>query len=219
MIASALGLLGVGALGVHELRRAVSGHDVAVGDGVTGPTLPPAIPDVAASATATEVADRWRLDSGLVFPVATGDDINVLNNFGADSQSLGPCAHNGIDIFRADARPGQPLVACADGVLVGQRLADGAPMGNAWILVDANGDAYRYHHLDSFEDGLAEGSFVRRGQVIGYMGSSGNPSAAGPHLHFEVRRGGPTGTAVDPVPLLPIPAPGVNVGPKTGCRR
>jgi murein DD-endopeptidase MepM/ murein hydrolase activator NlpD len=86
-------------------------------------------------------------------------------------------------------------------------------MGYAWILRDVDGTSYRYHHLDEFAFGLVVGSFVRKGQVIGTMGTTGNASA-GPHLHFEVRRGGTT--AVDPLPLLPVPR-GVQVVRQPKC--
>jgi lysostaphin len=141
------------------------------------------------------------------FPVQLPGELILLDNFGA-ARVFGPGAHQGIDIGRQDGQPGHPLVACVDGIIVDQNILTGN-QGNSWVLQAASGDAYRYHHLQDFAPGLAVGDAVVRGQVLGTMGSTGNPSA--PHLHFEVRRGGPIGTPVDPVPLLPLPLGGVRV--------
>jgi murein DD-endopeptidase MepM/ murein hydrolase activator NlpD len=66
-----------------------------------------------------------------------------------------------------------------------------------------------YAHLDRFATGLRDRTAVVRGQVIGYVGSSGNARAAAPHLHFAVHlrdRGGCwSGTAIDPMPLFDTP--------------
>ncbi len=65
--------------------------------------------------------------------------------------------------------------------------------------------AYYYAHLDRYAPGLAEGAQVRRGQLLGYVGATGN--AADPHLHFAIFRLGPEkrwwqGTAINPFPLF-----------------
>ena len=65
--------------------------------------------------------------------------------------------------------------------------------------------AYYYAHLDRYADGLAEGAMVKRGQLIGYVGMTGN--AATPHLHFAIFRLGPEkrwwkGEALDPYPIF-----------------
>jgi len=159
------------------------------------------------SAVALEPAVRLGLVSEVGFPVQLPADLILLDNFGA-AREFGSGAHQGIDIGRRDAEPGQPLVACVDGILVDQNVLTGN-QGNSWVLQGANGDAYRYHHLEAFAPDLEVGSAVTRGQVLGAMGSTGNPNS--PHLHFEVRRGGPIGAPVDPVPLLPLPLGGVTV--------
>ncbi len=166
-----------------------------------------AVPRLDTAANALEQAVRLRLNSGVGFPVQLPGDLVLLDNFGAD-RLFGAGAHEGIDIGRRDGQPGHPVVACVDGVLVSQELL-GRNQGNSWVLQGADGDAYRYHHLDEFAPDLTVGAAVVRGQVLGTMGNTGNPSA--PHLHFEVRRGGPIGTPVDPVPLLPLPLDGVTV--------
>jgi murein DD-endopeptidase MepM/ murein hydrolase activator NlpD len=189
IIGSALALLGVG---------------VVTRWGSNAGASPPAGVHGAASATATAV--RVAAPGILTFPIELPADLILLDNFGG--ASLGGGMHQGIDIGRRDQRPGHPLVACVDAVIAEQRILEGR-QGNAWVLVDAAGDGYRYHHLDEFAPGLQVGDRVQRGQVIGTMGSSGNPVS--PHLHFEVRRGGANGTPVDPVPLLGLPRAGVTV--------
>ena len=64
-----------------------------------------------------------------------------------------------------------------------------------------------YGHLDHYADGLVEGQPLRSGQVIGYVGTTGNAPANTPHLHFAIARGRPSvawwrGTPVNPYPLL-----------------
>ena len=72
--------------------------------------------------------------------------------------------------------------------------------GNAWWLTaaDGSGTYYFYAHLADFAPGLSVGSCVEAGQIIGFMGNTGN--SAFPHLHLEIHPGG--GSAVNPYPLL-----------------
>ena len=65
------------------------------------------------------------------------------------------------------------------------------------------GDSFFYAHLSAFATGLAVGSTVIRGQLIGFVGDTGDPGVGNYHLHFEVHPLG--GAAVDPYPLLTIP--------------
>ena len=69
------------------------------------------------------------------------------------------------------------------------------------------GYALYYAHLESYAPGLDEGDRVRKGQVIGYVGTSGNAPKDVPHLHFAIFRVGPDkrwwqGDAINPYPLL-----------------
>jgi murein DD-endopeptidase MepM/ murein hydrolase activator NlpD len=64
-----------------------------------------------------------------------------------------------------------------------------------------------YAHLDSYAAGLRDGAPLARGQVIGYVGSTGNASPNAPHLHFAVARSADVkrwskGTPIDPLPVL-----------------
>ena len=131
----------------------------------------------------------------------------VGNNFGAMSKLYGSGAHEGVDIA---GTLGQHVFAVEDGVLSRQLVNTGAA-GFGWELQTAVGDVrYRYYHLSGFADGLATGDWVVAGQLIGYVGDTGNPGAGNHHLHFEVR---PGNVPVDPVPLLAIPST-CNVLPK-----
>ena len=66
---------------------------------------------------------------------------------------------------------------------------------------------YYYAHLERYARGLAEGMSVKRGDVIGYVGTTGNAPPQTPHLHFAIFRLGPEkhwwqGTPIDPYPVL-----------------
>jgi peptidoglycan LD-endopeptidase LytH len=113
----------------------------------------------------------------------------------------GERGHEALDII---AMTGEPVVAAEDGRIA--KLFLSKPGGNTIYHFDPTETyAYYYAHLDRYADGLAEGDMVKRGQVIGYVGSTGN--AATPHLHFAIFRLGPEkqwwkGEALDPYPAL-----------------
>lgn len=107
--------------------------------------------------------------------------------------------HEGVDIMPRSGKAGDRVYAVADGTLTRQFLAAGEPLaGNGWKLQLPDGTYFYYFHLGEFAPGLAEGSKVVTGQIIGRVGQTGN--AGGPHLHFELHPQG--GAAVDPYPML-----------------
>ena len=103
--------------------------------------------------------------------------------------------HIGVDIIGAT---GLALYAVSDGTITKMYGVDSKLSGNALRLTTADGTYFFYAHLDSFASGLAVGSVVRAGQIIGYMGSTGN--AGNSHLHFEVHPR--DGEAVNPYPVI-----------------
>ena len=102
--------------------------------------------------------------------------------------------HQGTDIF---AGPGTPVRAPADGRV---RLRDGGLGGIVVYVVEPDGTYYYMAHLMGRAEGLSEGDPVTVGQVVGYVGSSGNAGGGASHLHIEIHPGG--GPAVDPKGFL-----------------
>ena len=139
----------------------------------------------------------------LVFPVPEVSPAIVHDTF-ADRRGKGP--HEALDIA---APHGAPVVAVDDGTVT--KLFHSVPGGLTIYLFDGERRfAYYYAHLDRYAPGLAEGQCVQRGDVIGYVGSTGNAAADAPHLHFaifklEAKPRWWHGTALDPYPLL-VPA-------------
>ena len=103
-------------------------------------------------------------------------------------------SHEGTDVMGAR---GLALYATNDGVI--SRVSTGGRLGgNAIYVKIPNGTYFYYAHLDSFAPGMAAGVPVRAGQIIGYVGSTGDTGT--PHLHFEVHPFG--GAAVNPYAIL-----------------
>jgi peptidoglycan LD-endopeptidase LytH len=102
-------------------------------------------------------------------------------------QGRGSRKHEAIDIMAAR---GTRVLAVDDGKLV--KLFHSVPGGiTAYQFDPQDRLAYYYAHLDRYADGLKEGMALRRGDLIGYVGSTGNASADAPHLHFAVFLLGP----------------------------
>jgi murein DD-endopeptidase MepM/ murein hydrolase activator NlpD len=97
--------------------------------------------------------------------------------------------HTGVDLA---ARSGTPIYAAGDGVISYYKWQSG--YGNKVEIQHVNGYETAYGHMSRYADGLSVGSQVRQGQVIGYVGSTGQ--STGPHLHFEILI---NGNLVDPL--------------------
>lgn len=111
--------------------------------------------------------------------------------------------HEAIDIMKPR---GTPILAVSDGTIV--KLFHSVPGGITIYEFDNSGTyCYYYAHLDRYAEGLREGIKVSRGQVIGYVGISGNAEANAPQLHFAINRLDSqkrwwTGEPIDPYPIL-----------------
>ncbi|NJC38908.1 murein DD-endopeptidase MepM/ murein hydrolase activator NlpD [Xanthomonas arboricola] len=155
-------------------------------------------PTVAASAPSPDAASAG---SGLLIPVQ-GISSGQLQNTFTDARSEGR-VHDAIDIL---APTGTPVIAVADGTV--EKLFNSERGGLTIYQFDPAGTyCYYYAHLERYADGLAEKQSIKRGQIIGYVGSTGNADPAAPHLHFEIHRLGPEkqwwkGEVLNPYPVL-----------------
>lgn len=102
--------------------------------------------------------------------------------------------HEGTDIFAAR---GTPVRAPFAGVV---RYEDGGLGGKGAYVTTPDGTYYYMAHLDSFSAKIRSGSAVKQGDVVGYVGDSGNAAGGSPHVHFEIHPRG--GAAVNPKPIL-----------------
>jgi len=103
-------------------------------------------------------------------------------------------AHLGVDYA---ARRGTPIVAAGSGrIIYAGRLGS---YGNLVKIRHADGYETRYAHMKSFRRGIKRGKRVKKGQTIGYVGSTGR--STGPHLHFELRK---RGRATNPLRVVQV---------------
>ena len=137
----------------------------------------------------------------LLLPVQGVDIADVHDTF--DDARGSERVHEALDVM---APEGTPVLAAADGRI--EKLFTSDRGGLTIYQFDPTGTwSYYYAHLQAYAPGLAEGMQVRRGQVLGTVGSTGNADPSAPHLHFAVFRLTPerqwrTGTPVNPWPLL-----------------
>ncbi|MGO3128242.1 MAG: M23 family metallopeptidase [Luteimonas sp.] len=168
---------------------------------VTGAPLaaPPPIPAMQRPTDAA-VADSAS-PAGLLLPVQGITITDVRDTFG-DARG-GERQHEALDIM---APAGTPVLAVADGTI--EKLFNSDRGGLTIYQFEPGGQfSYYYAHLQAYAPGLAEGATVKRGDVLGTVGSTGNADPAAPHLHFAIFRLTPekqwwTGTPVNPYPLL-----------------
>jgi len=97
--------------------------------------------------------------------------------------------HTGVDLA---SKTGTPIYAAGDGVVEKAGWTNG--YGRYVMIKHVNGFETGYGHMSRIADTTTPGSYVRQGQIIGYVGSTGN--STGPHLHFEILI---NGNFVDPL--------------------
>lgn len=167
--------------------------------------MPLSVPDVPIPprelpAPPADLSDFARLKArNLAIPVRGVDASQLRDNF---SEMRGGHVHEAIDIL---AGRGTPVLAVDDGHI--KKLFASAQGGLTVYEFDP-GDAYCYYyaHLDRYVEGLREGLAVKKGDVIGYVGTTGNAPPDTPHLHFTIFKLGPEkqwwkGVALNPFPL------------------
>jgi murein DD-endopeptidase MepM/ murein hydrolase activator NlpD len=151
-------------------------------------SLPEVAVSSAAPAAAASVGSATPAPSavnGLLIPVVGVKASELVDTF-TQARGAGR-VHDAIDIMAAR---GTPVVAANDGHVV--KLFTSKPGGLTVYQFDPRDQViYYYAHLDSYAPGLAEGQILRRGDPIGFVGSTGNASADAPHLHFEIQILGP----------------------------
>ena len=136
----------------------------------------------------------------LLFPLPEAEREGLRDSF---SEKRGGKAHEAVDIM---APRGTPVYAVDAGSVA--KLFHSVPGGKTLYQFDPSGRfAYYYAHLDRYAAGLTEGQALARGDVIGYVGSTGNAAPNAPHLHFAIFKLGPErrwwkGEAIDPYPYL-----------------
>ena len=136
----------------------------------------------------------------LVFPVRGFDQAPLRDTF---DEKRGIRRHHALDIL---APRGTPVVAVDDGQVakLSRNLLGGITL---YQLDPDESRVYYYAHLDRYGPGIFEGMSVCRGDILGYVGSTGNAPARSPHLHFAIYQLGPDkrwwrGKPIDPYPLL-----------------
>jgi murein DD-endopeptidase MepM/ murein hydrolase activator NlpD len=134
---------------------------------------------------------------GFVFPV--DDPHSFGNSFGAPRMvgTQYQHSHQGTDIL---APPGTRLFACERGFItrMGADVLGGIKI---WVKGES-GTYYYYAHLTGYAEGMTEGKVVEAGDVIGFVGTTGNARGGPAHLHYEIHPDG--GPAVNPYPLLKV---------------
>jgi murein DD-endopeptidase MepM/ murein hydrolase activator NlpD len=180
----------------------------ATGPAISSPTVSPAdIPEAEPGLSSSLPAGDATASNtfigklNLIIPVAGVRPEQLLDTF-TDARSEGR-SHDAIDIL---APGGTPVLAATDGEIVKLFQSDRGGTTIYQLSPDKKLVFY-YAHLQAYADGISAGKYVRQGEVVGYVGDSGNAGAGNYHLHFSIAvladpRRYWEGTNINPYPLL-----------------
>jgi murein DD-endopeptidase MepM/ murein hydrolase activator NlpD len=166
--------------------------------------VPPMTESPASAAPISPVVPSPDSDAprALIMPVS-GIDPSTIHDMFDEMRGGSTRRHDALDIL---APRGTPVVATDDGTV--KKLFTSVPGGLTVYEFDPDQRyCYYYAHLDAYAPGLHEGQLLQRGDLVGYVGTTGNAPKDTPHLHFAVIRLDPdkrwwTGTPINPYPLL-----------------
>ncbi|MEP6819678.1 MAG: M23 family metallopeptidase [bacterium] len=165
------------------------------------PEAGPTIPDNQANPKDATLADNFVGTLNLIVPVVGVRPDQLLDTF-TDARSEGR-AHDAIDI---PAPQGTQVVAAADGEII--KLFQSERGGTTIYQLSTDRKlVFYYAHLQRYADGIMAGKFVKQGEVIAYVGDTGNAGAGNFHLHFSISIVADPkrywdGTNINPYPLL-----------------
>lgn len=145
----------------------------------------------------------WVGPAGLAVPVQ-GIKPDQLSDTFTQARAGGARSHDAIDIMAAE---GTPVVSASEGTVEKLYFSEGGGGIAVYVRSPDQRWTYYYAHLQGYAPGLAEGQQVKRGQLLGRVGHTGNANPAGPHLHFAINRMEPgqrwwQGSPINPYPLL-----------------
>lgn len=192
----------VGAVGIGAYSGLGSPKPMAaVASSATTMAPAPAPPPVDVTAAVSESVASVPVANKLLIPVAGIQAIALKDTFNEARGS--ERRHEAIDIL---APKGTPVFSVADGTIA--KLFNSKPGGLTIYQFDTSEKfAYYYAHLDRYATDVKEGMTLKRGDLVGYVGSSGNADPKTPHLHFATFVLGPEkqwwkGSPINPYPLL-----------------
>lgn len=144
--------------------------------------------------------DALRRES-LIIPVAGVAAKDLVDSF--DDERSGKRHHNALDIM---AKRNTPVLAAVSGTVL--KLHNSVAGGLSVYMSDPTSRfVMMYAHLDSYKPGLAVGQTVKQGDLLGFVGSTGDASPLAPHLHFQITRNDNMkewwkGTPINPFPIF-----------------
>jgi murein DD-endopeptidase MepM/ murein hydrolase activator NlpD len=157
-------------------------------------------PEGSSEAPEASRAELRALADALIVPVTGVTPAELVGSF---DDARGLRRHDALDI---PAPRGTPVVSATGGRLMKLHTSE---FGGFMVYAADESERFvlLYAHLDRYADGLTEGMPLRRGQILGYVGTTGNAPPNVPHLHFGIARVADVeewwkGTSVDPFPLL-----------------
>ncbi len=141
--------------------------------------------------------------AGLAIPVAGIKAVELVDTF-TQARAGGKRVHDSIDIM---APEGRAVVAATPGKVEKLFFSQGGGGITAYVRSADGRWSYYYAHLRGYASGLHEGQQLKRGDLVGYVGHTGNANPAGPHLHFAINRMSQgerwwQGAPINPYPLL-----------------
>ena len=171
--------------------------------GRTEPAVEP-VPAGTTGASASRAADGDAVeeleDRDLLMPVEGIDEDDLHDTF---DDARGSRRHHALDIMAPRHTP----VRAVENGRIAKLFSSKAGGLSIYMFDPSERFCYYYAHLDRYAAGLKEGQAVQRGQLIGYVGSTGNAAENAPHLHFAIFRLGPErqwwkGEPINPYPIL-----------------
>lgn len=203
VIAAAIAVAGAGWIAVTAMNDEVLPGLFVLHRGTAVPVPALSHPAVQPHAAETLAPAASTKPAALLIPVAGVQRDALVDTFTA-ARANGDRFHDAIDIT---APAGTPVLAAAQGTV--EKLFVSRDGGNTiYIRSPDRATIYYYAHLAGYAPDVVEGRVVRAGELLGWVGSSGNANPAGPHLHFavwQVRADAPwyqQATALNPYPLL-----------------